>query len=440
LFGTLPAVSFHTSQSGSAAGDGFQIQANSTDVYLWNYENTPIRFGVNSTIEALRLTSSGGTVFNNGQDINQNFTVKASGNANAFFIDGNGGQVTIGDNLQLTGGGVISSNGTADTLVLSGSNAEHVGAGITLHGNAHSNASQTWFKAGSTTVMKIAGGMIGMGRDPSSSIGSYLQIQSNDGISLNRSGQTNPIIMRNLTSTEGDGVRFTLYNTGDVFKVKGDGMRVIGYGNSATADNISVDYKGTAGGHMSGYLFRDKRDVVNAAIKNDLVNDGVGTAAAHLRLQTAHAGTLTTQMTIDRHGHVMMPNQSSFRAYTSTDYTTNQTFEGSPGVWAVQHDNNSDFSNGRFTAPCDGVYLFEVMWDSNASQAGINLLVNTNNYYVKWEPTGRSDNVWESRHYSTTVKLSSGDYVRLVGVHASGNNSFHMGGGHWGFFSGHLLG
>ncbi len=408
-----------------------------------SYEHTDnsFRFYANSTTEVLRLTSSGGTVFNNGQDINQNFTVKASGNANAFFIDGNGGQVTIGGgSIQLTGGGVISSNGTSDTIVLSGSNAEHVGAGITLHGNAHSNASQTWFKAGSTTVMKIAGGRIGMGRDPSSSIGSYLQIQSSDGISLNRSGQTNPIIMRNLTSTEGDGVRFTLYNTGDVFKVKGDGMRVIGYSNSATSDNISVDYKGTAGGHMSGYLFRDKRDAVNAAIKNDLQDDSTTNYAAHLRFQTAHAGTLTTQMTIDRYGQVMMPNQPSFRAYTSTDYTTNQTMEGSPGVWVEQHDNNNDFSNGRFTAPVDGVYLFEVMWDALGTQSGINLLVNANTYRVKWEPTGRSDNAWESRHYSTTVKLSSGDYVRLVGVHGSGANPFHMGGGHWGSFSGHLLG
>ncbi len=130
----------------------------------YEHSDNSFRFYANSTTEVLRLTSSGGTVFNNGQDINQNFTVKASGNANALFIDGNGGQVTIGGgSLQLTGGGVISSNGTSDTLVLSGSNAEHVGAGITLHGNAHSNASQTWFKAGSTTVMKIAGGNVGLG-------------------------------------------------------------------------------------------------------------------------------------------------------------------------------------------------------------------------------------------------------------------------------------
>ena len=77
---------------------------------------------------------------------------------------------------------------------------------------------------------------------------------------------------------------------------------------------------------------------------------------------------------------------------------------------------------------------------SNDGHALLTTKTNTNYYIVKWEPTGRTDNSWESKHYSTTVKLSSGDYVRLVGVHASGSNPYHMGGGHWGFFAGHLLG
>ena len=62
----------------------------------YEHSDNSFRFYANSTTEVLRLTSSGGTVFNNGQDINQNFTVKASGNANALFIDGNGGNVGIG--------------------------------------------------------------------------------------------------------------------------------------------------------------------------------------------------------------------------------------------------------------------------------------------------------------------------------------------------------
>ena len=149
-------------------------------------------------------------------------------------------------------------------------------------------------------------------------------------------------------------------------------------------------------------------------------------------------GGTTTNMTITKEGYVKTPNQPSFRAYSSSDYTANGVLESAN--WTEQHDNNNDFSNGRFTAPVDGVYHFDVYWDSYQSLGGLHLLVNTGSYYVKWEPTGNTNNGWETKSYSTKIKLSSGDYVRLVGAHASGNNPFHMGSGHWGFFAGHLLG
>lgn len=52
--------------------------------------------------EKFKITASGGALFNSGQDINQNFHVKSSGNANSFFIDGNGGYVGIGTNSPQT--------------------------------------------------------------------------------------------------------------------------------------------------------------------------------------------------------------------------------------------------------------------------------------------------------------------------------------------------
>ena len=62
----------------------------------YEHGDNSFRFYINSSTEALRLGTSGGTVFNNGQDINQNFVVKASGNASALVVDGNGGAVGIG--------------------------------------------------------------------------------------------------------------------------------------------------------------------------------------------------------------------------------------------------------------------------------------------------------------------------------------------------------
>ena len=42
-------IALQTSASGSTLNDGFQIQADSSNAYVWNYENTNILFGTNNT-------------------------------------------------------------------------------------------------------------------------------------------------------------------------------------------------------------------------------------------------------------------------------------------------------------------------------------------------------------------------------------------------------
>jgi len=152
------------------------------------------------------------------------------------------------------------------------------------------------------------------------------------------------------------------------------------------------------------------------------------------------------QVTTD--GHMRAPYSSAFRTYLSTERTTNGlinsgwTDTSSSGVNAYDRAGDFNTSNGRFTAPVDGVYHFDVMWDSNASQAGLEMHVTGTGhteYNVRWEPTGRSDDVWESKAYSTSVQMDTGDYVELYAVHCSGTHPVHMGSGHWGFFAGHLV-
>ena len=157
-------------------------------------------------------------------------------------------------------------------------------------------------------------------------------------------------------------------------------------------------------------------------------------------------GQPTVRMRINNDGHVTAPYNPAFRAYLSTEQTSNgEVTSGWTDSGLAQgrtYDRDGDFntSNGRFTAPVDGVYLFSVMWDSNASQAGFDMLVNGgSNYHVRWEPTGRTDNAWESRHYSTHVKLDKNDYVTLYIRHASGSYPVHMGGAYWGHFAGCLI-
>ena len=107
-------------------------------------------------------TGTSGILFGDGSDIDvaqikydhntaaMSFVIEAS---ERMRIDSSG-------NLIKTGGGLISSNGTGDTLVISGSNAANTGGNITLEGNTASDVSQIKFKNGSTEVMRIAGGRV----------------------------------------------------------------------------------------------------------------------------------------------------------------------------------------------------------------------------------------------------------------------------------------
>jgi len=113
----------------------------------------------------LALTSNPSTFFLGGTS-NGSF-VKGTNTGNYLIFGTSAAEVArfTGNTFQLKGGGVIKSDGTVDTIVLSGSNGVNTGGNITLHGNNHSNASQIFFKNGSSNVMTIASGNVGIGTD-----------------------------------------------------------------------------------------------------------------------------------------------------------------------------------------------------------------------------------------------------------------------------------
>ena len=152
-------------------------------------------------------------------------------------------------------------------------------------------------------------------------------------------------------------------------------------------------------------------------------------------------GTGSTKLKVDGSGRVTMPSQTSFYAYTSSDYTATGNLTGG-GNWATRWDTGNNFSAGTFTAPIGGKYYFEVMWDANSIQSTIDIQVNTT-AVIRYEPTGRTDSTWETHHYSAILNLATNDSVRLYGNKhgASSNYPYHMGGsGQWGHFAGFLIG
>ena len=157
---------------------------------------------------------------------------------------------------------------------------------------------------------------------------------------------------------------------------------------------------------------------------------------------TTNAGSgAVEQMRISKEGRVTKPNQPSFYAYTSSDYTATGNLIGG-SKWSERWDVGNNFSDGTFTAPVGGKYYFEVMWDANSIQSTIDIQVNTT-AVIRWEPTGRTDSTWETHTYSALLNLAANDSVRLYGNMHSQSSSypFHMGGsGQWGHFAGFLIG
>jgi hypothetical protein len=150
------------------------------------------------------------------------------------------------------------------------------------------------------------------------------------------------------------------------------------------------------------------------------------------------AGTVP-RLIINNTGHITTPGNPAFRAYLSTEWTTIGAYVNSG--WTNQYNRGNCFNQGTFTAPVDGVYNFTVAWDALSTQSQLNL--DRNGSYAggfRYEPTGRTDNSWETHSYSVQTQLNANDYVKLHLSGGSGSNPMHMGGNQWGFFAGYLVG
>ena len=133
---------------------------------------------------------------------------------------------------------------------------------------------------------------------------------------------------------------------------------------------------------------------------------------------------------ITEHGYVLRPNQPSFLVYGAP--SNNGTLVYNFGTEDHNIGNFYDNSNGKFTAPISGRYLFcASIWA--VANSNSYMLFKVNNAELVGTHQG-GDSVASSASLSSVTELSAGDFVELH-VNFSIQSSTPRN-----FFSGQLLG
>ena len=210
---------------------------------------------------------------------------------------------------------------------------------------------------------------------------------------------------------------------------------VSGYqGNTYPSIELNMNCRGTAASYSSGWKYIRSMKATqihmpySGEVKFRRANSGSADGAI----------TWSESMRIDDSGRITTPDQPAFNAKLSA--ATGANFNGTLVFNTVQYNigNHYNGTNGRFTAPVDGRYLFNwytnVNTDSNATSLWGDWLINGSYSGFRFY-TYVSHGGWELLTASIIFDLNSGDYVN-VWVSTSGNYD----GGQYGSFNGCLLG
>ena len=234
--------------------------------YVATFQNQEATSGRNFGVSIAGGTSTADFALN---------VVNGAANTALLRVDGVG-NTSISGTIKSIGGGLISSDGTADTLVISGSNAVNTGGSITLEGNAASDVSQIKFKNGSTEVMRAASGKLYFGTsgaDPSSSQ-TGVRISSTDNTNFWMSSTPRTSAYDQLAFFNGNGLVGTIttsgsataYNTSSDYRLKTDAKPMTGASERVQALN-PVNFEWVADGtRVDGFLAHEAQAVVPESV------------------------------------------------------------------------------------------------------------------------------------------------------------------------------
>ena len=165
--------------------------------------------------------------------------------------------------------------------------------------------------------------------------------------------------------------------------------------------------------------------------------------------------TNEADMKVDATGRVLTPRQASFYATANSGGTVSMTSTHVLTNWRLStsgktYDIGSNFntSNGRFTAPVSGKYLFtgSILLSGYDQASGIHVSWRKNGTVMQYWYNTRTSDIDRSGYggylaqgSTTTFSLSANDYID-VHISFGGSLSLWCGDSNWGHFSGHLLG
>lgn len=147
--------------------------------------------------------------------------------------------------------------------------------------------------AGADEVTIDTGGRVGIGKVPASSTGSMLQIEGNDGIAFRRPNQTNHFVLRPLSASGGDGMRFTQEGVGDRMFITSGGNVGIGidpqvllHVQAGSTGNGTVRIGGGAGLQISHDNSANTVQTIESLYRTT-------SASANLQIKTGHLKVFT---------------------------------------------------------------------------------------------------------------------------------------------------
>ena len=178
--------------------------------------------------------------------------------------------------------------------------------------------------------------------------------------------------------------------------------------------------------------------------------EATGSNAGSLIFYTRPAsGILSEKMRIDSAGRITKPLQPVFYAQITTSAYTLTTTETALVYDTARINVGSHYntSNGRFTAPIDGLYEFgyAAIGANTADVYRYTLRVNGSNIYTT-KPQLRVDTSQSQSQYGTNgefvvyVNMTAGQYAQVYAKADGGNNGFSNNSTGYTYFRGRLIG